>query len=118
VLVVEDDLAVLDATRMLFKVEGFRVSLASSLTEAVQAAKEHADIDVIVSDYHIGNGETGTDVIASLRRILGPRLGAVLVTGDTSSAVRELRHDERVRMTSKPIRAEELLALTRALLSD
>jgi PAS domain S-box-containing protein len=118
VLVVEDDPAVLDATRMLLKVEGFRVSLASSLAEAVQKANEHSDIDVIVSDYHLGNGETGTDVIASVRRILGPRLGAVLVTGDTSTAVKELRHDERVRLASKPIRAEELLALTRVLLSD
>jgi two-component system CheB/CheR fusion protein len=118
VLVVEDDPAVLDATRMLLKIEGFRVSLASSLAEAVARAGEHPDIDVLISDYHLGNGETGTDVIASVRGILGPRLGAVLVTGDTSSAIKELRHDERVRTTSKPIRAEELLALTRALLSS
>lgn len=116
VLIVEDDPAVLDATRMLFKVEGFRVSLAGSLTEALQRGREHPDIDVLITDYHLGEGETGTDVISSLRGILGDRLGAVLVTGDTSSAVKELRHDERVRTTSKPIRAEELLTLTRALL--
>jgi CheY-like chemotaxis protein len=103
---------------MLLKIEGFRVSLASSLAEAVARAGEHPDIDVLISDYHLGNGETGTEVIASVRGILGPRLGAVLVTGDTSSAIKELRHDERVRTTSKPIRAEELLALTRALLSS
>lgn len=116
VLIVEDDPAVLDATRMLFKVEGFRVSLASSLAEALQRAREHADIDVLITDYHLGDSETGTDVIGALRNLLGAQLGAVLVTGDTSSAIRELHHDERVRMTSKPIRAEELLELTRTLL--
>jgi CheY-like chemotaxis protein len=88
------------------------------LTDAVKQANEHPDIDVLVTDYHLGNGQTGTEVIASVRAVLGPHLGAVLVTGDTSSAIKELHHDERVRTTSKPIRAEELLALTRALLSD
>jgi hypothetical protein len=41
----------------------------------------------------------------------------VIVTGDTSSAVRELKHDERVRMASKPINADELLTLLRELLA-
>jgi PAS domain S-box-containing protein len=115
-LIVEDDPAVLDATRMLLKVEGFRVSVARSLAEALQRAREQADIDVVITDYHLDNNETGTDVIAGLRTLLGAQLGAVLVTGDTSSAVKELRHDERVRTTSKPICAEDLLTLTRALL--
>ncbi|HSD75406.1 MAG TPA: PAS domain S-box protein [Steroidobacteraceae bacterium] len=115
-LIVEDDPAVLEATRMLLKVEGFRVSVARSLAEALQKAREQADIDVVITDYHLGNNETGTDVIAALRSLLGAHLGAVLVTGDTSSAVKELRHDERVRTTSKPIRAEDLLTLTRELL--
>jgi two-component system, sensor histidine kinase len=118
VLIVEDDPAVLDATRLLFKVEGFRVSLASSLAQALQKAREHADIDVLITDFHLGNGETGTEVIAALRNLLGAQLGAVLVTGDTSSAIKELRYDERVRMTSKPIHAEELLDLARALLRN
>jgi len=117
VLVVEDDSAVLSATRMLLKVDGYRVTTATSLTEALQKAREHADIDVLITDYHLGSEQTGTDVIAAVRDIRGPHLGAVLVTGDTSSAVKELSHDERVRMTSKPINADELLSLLRTLLA-
>jgi hypothetical protein len=44
-------------------------------------------------------------------------VAVVLVTGDTSTAIKDLPHDERVRMTSKPLRADELLALVRSLLS-
>jgi hypothetical protein len=43
---------------------------------------------------------------------------AVLMTGDTSSAIRDLPHDIRVKTASKPIKAEELLTLIRALLAD
>jgi CheY-like chemotaxis protein len=117
VLIVEDDPDVLDATRMLFRVEGFRVSVASSVSEAAQKSAERADIDVLVTDYHLADGETGTDVIALVRKTLGRDLGVVLVTGDTSTAIKDLPHDERVRMTSKPLRAEELLTLVRSLLS-
>ena len=117
VLIVEDDPAVLSATRMLLKVSGHRVSTATTLEQALQLARQNADIDVLITDYHLGDGETGTEVIAGVRGVLGKNLGAVLVTGDTSSAVKELRHDERVRMTSKPINADELLSLVRELIA-
>ena len=45
-----------------------------------------------------------------------PGVKAVLVTGDTSSAVREMQGDARLRITSKPINSDELLALVRDLL--
>jgi PAS domain S-box-containing protein len=115
VLIVEDDPAVLGATRMLLNVEGYRVSTAASLSEALQKARENAGVDLLITDYHLGGGRTGTEVISSVRDILGANLRAVLVTGDTSSAIKELQHDERVRVTSKPINADELLALLQEL---
>ena len=61
--------------------------------------------------------ETGTEVIAALREALGFPLKAVLMTGDTSSAIKELPRDPNLRMASKPIRADELLTLLRTLLT-
>jgi len=118
VLLVEDDPGVRNATRVFLKVEGYRVTAAASLAEAVTLATEARDIDVIVSDYHLGNGATGIDVIATVREILGRAVKAVLVTGDTSTAVRELNRDAGLRMTSKPINADELLALMRELIAS
>jgi len=118
VLLVEDDPAVRDATRMLLKVEGYRVLTAGSLAEARSQAKSVPRIDLLVTDYHLSDGETGTQVISALREDLGTQLKAVLITGDTSSAVRELQRDERLRLARKPIRAEELLALLKSLLAS
>jgi ActR/RegA family two-component response regulator len=62
------------------------------------------------------DSETGMQVIAALREQRGQTLRAVLITGDTSSAVHELRVDPYVRIASKPIKADELMDLLKALL--
>jgi two-component system, sensor histidine kinase len=117
VLLVEDDPAVRDATRMLLKVEGYQVVAVTTLQEAVQAVRDGAGIDLLVTDYHLSNGETGTQVIRALREALSAPLKAVLITGDTSSAVRNLPVDTHLKMCSKPVKADELLTLLRALLA-
>jgi PAS domain S-box-containing protein len=117
VLLVEDDPGVRNATRVFLKGEGYRVTVAASLAEATQRATETPDIDIVVSDYHLGGDETGTDVIASVRKVLQRETAAVLVTGDTSSAVREVGRDAQLRITSKPINADEMLSLIKELLT-
>jgi len=116
VLLVEDDLAVRDATRLLLKVEGYEVVPAGSLAEALQKTRELDGVDLLVTDYHLRDGETGIQVITALRQAVRASLGAVLITGDTSTAIKELPVDPNLRVASKPIRAEELLSLIRALL--
>ena len=88
------------------------------MSEALQKARDNADVDLLITDYHLAGGETGTEVISSVRGILGADLPTVLITGDTSSAVKELQHDDNVRMASKPINADELLGLLRDLLGS
>ncbi len=117
VLLVEDDPAVRDATRLLLKVEGYRVLTACGLVEAQSLARQHPRLDLLVTDYHLSNGETGTQVISALRQDLGQQLKAVLITGDTSSAMKEVRSDDRLRLARKPINAEELLTLLKSLLA-
>ena len=116
VLLVEDDQGVRDATRMLLKVEGYRVTAVATLAQAVATAKEDAAVDLLLTDYHLGSGATGTQVITELRQILQRSVSAVLMTGDTSTAMREVPLDLDVRVASKPIKAEELLGLLKELL--
>jgi PAS domain S-box-containing protein len=117
ILLVEDDPGVRKATRLLLNIEGYDVATAGSLREALEQAARHPDIGLLVTDYHLTTSETGVDVISALRQRLAPGLRCILVTGDTSSAVQELQHDERLRFTSKPIRADEFLSVVRELLS-
>jgi two-component system, sensor histidine kinase len=116
VLLVEDDASVRDATGMLLRVEGYRVTAVASLAEAVRAAGERAP-ELLVADYHLGNGELGTEVIMALRDRVGPELKVILLTGDTSAVIKEMRSDPNLRILSKPVDAEELLRLLRALLT-
>lgn len=118
VLLVEDDKSVRDATRLLLSVEGYRVTGVATLSEALQHAASGNGIDLLVTDYHLANGETGTAVLSALRESFGTHLKAVLVTGDTSTAVKELPRDPFMRIASKPIQADELLTLMRALLAS
>lgn len=113
VLLVEDDPAVRNATRMLLKVEGYRVTAVATIAEALQSA-EKKDIDLLITDYHLAGNEIGTALITALRSRLGSDLKAILVTGDTSSAVKELPSDSYLRIASKPIKADALLALMRS----
>jgi two-component system, sensor histidine kinase len=118
VLLVEDDAAVRDATRMLLKVDGYDVTAVSSIGQALQSAHNDASLDVLVTDYHLSEGETGTQLITALREGLGAPLKAVLITGDTSSAIKLLPPDPCLRVASKPVIADELLILIRELLAS
>ena len=116
VLFVDDDVGVRRATRMLLEAEGYEVETATSLAEALERLEEVRRFDLLVTDYHLG-GETGMEVIVSVRARLGGRLGAILVSGDTSAAVQGLEHDERLRIASKPLQSEQLLTLMSDLLT-
>jgi len=116
VLLVDDDPGVRGATALLLKVEGYRVLTASSRSEAVARARGDPGIALLVTDYHLRDGDTGTQVIAEVRATLGRELPIVLITGDTSSTVRDLKADDSVHVVSKPIDAERLLALLKTLL--
>jgi len=115
VLLVEDDAAVRAATRMLLKVEGYRVTAVATIAEAMAHARDA--IDLVLTDYHLSHGETGLQLVAALRELRGNHVKAVLMTGDTSSAMKEVPRDSYLKIASKPIDADELLALLRTLLA-
>jgi len=118
-LLIEDDPAVLNATRLLLGTEGYRVTATASAAEALQRAAELRDIDIIVSDFHLGNGGNGADAIASIRATLGSATKAILITGDTSAAMGDAEQSAActsLRLVRKPVTADELLGTLRELL--
>ena len=110
VLFIEDDASVRHATRFLLQVEGYEVLLAASAEQALQSVCADPHIDLIISDYRLGARETGADVIAAVRERLSRCVGALLLTGDTS-VISQLHPDPNLRIASKPIHADHLLAL-------
>lgn len=117
ILLVEDDPDVRNATHMLLSAAGYEVMTAASLAEALQRVRASRGPDLLVTDFHLPGGETGIQVISSLREELRATLQAVLITGDTSSAVKDFAHDPDLRIVSKPVQAEEFLQIVRDLLA-
>ena len=117
ILLVEDDPEVRNATRMLLKAEGYSVTAAATLREAEQKAVESPHLALVVTDFHLGAGETGVQVILRLGEVLQRAIKAILITGDTSSAIKELSPSPNLQILSKPVQAETFLRTIRELLT-
>lgn len=108
VLLVEDDFAVLQSTALFLKVSGLQVLPARNLLNALQLAGESRP-DLIISDYGLRNGETGIQVVAALRQMLGEKVKAVILTGDTSTERAREAAESGCDIIYKPVKADALL---------
>jgi PAS domain S-box-containing protein len=109
ILLVEDDDAVRGATELYLRAIGHTPIAAASRSEAESAiARAVRPPDLIISDYHLGAGETGIDAILAARRKVGRTLPALLLSGDTSTALRQLADLPDCRVLNKPVDVELL----------
>ena len=95
---------------------GYTVLVAASREEALALVAAQGAVDLVVTDFHLAHDVSGLDVIHDLRQRDASPFQAIVVTGDTSAAIRELPADLQLRLLSKPVHADELLALIRDLL--
>ncbi len=116
ILLVEDHPGVLNATRLLLKTAGYRVTTAASLTEAIDRTRESPDLDLVITDYHLAEG-TGKQVVSCVREMRGQDFRALVITGDTASAVHRFDSDSGLCWIRKPVEPEQLLALLRRMLA-
>ena len=117
ILLVEDDAGVRNATRMLLESEGYDVTAAASAAAALEHLRRDPRVDLLIADYHLGDGANGNDLITAVRAALGRPLPAVLMTGDTSPAIQRHSADPTTRVAGKPMNADDLLRLLRELLA-
>jgi CheY-like chemotaxis protein len=66
ILLLDDEPANLFLRAIILRQHGYRIVAASSVDEAIEAFPE---IDIAVLDYHLGTGQFGTDVAATLREV-------------------------------------------------
>ncbi len=110
ILLVDDDPAVVDATSLFLSLDGHSVQAAGTLEEALEIVKKESQLDLLVTDYHLGGEVTGFQVIEEVRREMGRTVPSILVTGDTSSAVEEKTAGvERCGTLNKPVDPDALV---------
>jgi CheY-like chemotaxis protein len=59
--------------------------------------------DIVVSDYRLTDGETGFDVISSVRARLGDEFPAILITGDTDPQLLRSMTSRSIIVMHKPL---------------
>ena len=111
---VEDDVFVLSGICSLLETVGYRVTGVASIGEAVEQLHKQKDISLLITDFHLGNGVLGTEVIRSIRSVLGRHVQAFLLTGDTSTRAQTIARENDAILMSKPINADEFLGLLAA----
>jgi len=118
ILLVEDDPPVRVSMERFFRLEGYRLISAESLEQALSVIGESACPELLITDYHLPGGKTGLDVIDAVRRVLGPAIPAIMLSGDTSSDIAVWPDDQRVRFASKPVDPDRLVCLVQELLAE
>ncbi len=102
VLVVDDDLDVLVATRDLLTSWKCAVLTAASVSEALSVITDE-DIDVVVADYDLGDEHTGLDLINTLNEHSSKPCKALIISGNVSNEqMRQLREGP-YPILSKPV---------------
>jgi CheY-like chemotaxis protein len=113
---VDDDDDVRRSTAMLLRIAGFDTREAASGEQALaQAEALRGKLDVLIVDYHLGGGMTGTEVSEEFARLLGHAVPTVILTGDPANAEVPWLSDAPVWLARKPLMPETLLAALPAL---
>lgn len=108
VLVLDDEAAVRSAYANALQSLGCEVCCAGSVSEALTALTTH-EPEIALIDYRLAEACNGLQAIARLR-LDRPDLAAVIVSADTSAALREEAARSGVPMLRKPV-SEAMLAM-------
>jgi CheY-like chemotaxis protein len=116
VLHVDDDEDMRRSTTMLLRSAGYETREAAFGEQALaQAESLRGRLDVLIVDYNLGPGMTGTEVAEEFARLLGHAVPTVVLTGDPANAEVPWLADAPVWVARKPLAPETLLAALPAL---
>lgn len=111
-LIVDDDPLALDAMLALMEDWGFEATALKSYAEANDVA--HAEtFDLVVSDYHLGEGD-GLSIIAA-QRAVNPDARAILVSGDGDKEIADSARAAGAPLFAKPVSPLSLRAYLASL---
>ena len=116
VLLIDDELAIREATRELLRPLHVDVLAAGTIAEAVELAAEVRDrLDLILSDWRLRGQENGVEAVRAVRAVAGEATPAVLITGDTSPELLKLAHESGLVILHKPLQPRVLTRLVKHL---
>ncbi|MEK0085486.1 NahK/ErcS family hybrid sensor histidine kinase/response regulator [Benzoatithermus flavus] len=118
VLVIENERAIQEGMQALLQGWGFEVIAEASAESAISALCACARRpDLVIADFHLDEGELGTNAVRRLRATYGDQLPGLIITADRMpEAQREIRA-LGLPLLNKPVRPAQLRAMMRHLLA-
>jgi CheY-like chemotaxis protein len=111
ILHVDDDDAVRRSTALLMRSAGYETREAAYGEQALaQVESLRGRLDVLIVDYQLGTGLTGTEVAEEFARLLGHAVPTIILTGDPANAEVPWLSEAPVWVARKPLHPETLLA--------
>lgn len=112
VLVLDNEEAILAGMRAMLGGWGVKVKTASTLAQAcAQVRRAREAPDIILADYHLGEGALGDEAVAALRRVIGAEVPAVIITADRMPDLKERLTAAGLHVLQKPVKPAQLRAL-------
>jgi signal transduction histidine kinase len=118
VLLIEDDDAVLEATKALLQRWQCVVRTATSTETALDALGDTDWVpDIIIADQHLDHGDFGSDTISEARAYLQRAVPALIITADASEQLQLTTRSFGIELMRKPVKPAQLRALLAHLLA-
>jgi two-component system, sensor histidine kinase len=119
VVLVEDDASMRAALCTYLQLDNHTVQTAGSLSDldSLLVVMEQPP-DIVISDFHLGESECGSEAIERIRAKFGNQVPAIILTGDTSLIPTQLGKQPITRMLNKPIDVHMLMATMEDLLTQ
>jgi len=110
VIVIDDEKAVRDATKMLLRSWGCEVLSVSSQLE-LMATLSHDNYpipDLIISDYRLRDNKSGLDAVRAVYDYFKVKIPVIIITGDTSEQIISAITASNYALLLKPISSQTL----------
>jgi len=111
VLVIDNDPGVLIATAGLLTDWGAETVTASNLKHA----EKHPPCDLILADYHLDNGNTGIELVVSIRKLWNSNTPAIINSADPDEFLREQALEANTYFIPKPLKSGALKRLLKRI---
>jgi CheY-like chemotaxis protein len=118
-VVVDDDETALAGMQGLLDSWGCLTLTARGGTDALAMLAQHDRApELVICDYHLGNGENGIEAIRRIQAASERSMPAILVTGDANPEVLRVAREHQHPVLRKPVAPAKLRALLNQLLVE
>lgn len=119
IVIVDDDSLVVEGMSGLLRSWGYGAVAANSAEMALAALPaRRRSPDLIISDYHLTQGESGIEAICKIRKAFSADIPAFLVSGDVSPDRLRDAQDAGYTLLHKPVRPMALRAIVTRFLRN